>query len=304
MTDRLSYLRRMVTDRILQRNLSCPNCGSPSSTLVDRKYVVTELRRCTSCRLMFRSPTDTPEFNNEFYNAEYEQGFTTELPNDDELQRLKESRFVGSPKDYSLYWSILRQIKLRPNARLFDFGCSWGYGAWQMQQAGFEVWATEVSIPRRRYASKRLGVRVIEDVGQFVTDPGIDGSFDCFFSAHVLEHVPAPSEVFALAARLLKPGGLFISFTPNGCAQHRAVSVAWSKLWGSVHPNFIDDEFLDRSFSEAPRLITSTSSESEWLTKLIFPPTGSARFDLERGELLFAARLPTDRKWNSTTASA
>jgi hypothetical protein len=49
----------------------------------------------------------------------------------------------------------------------------------------------------------------------------------------------------ALAGQVLfRPGGLFVSFMPNGKEAHRAVSA-----WGEAHPQFIDDVFLDYSLT-------------------------------------------------------
>jgi hypothetical protein len=84
------------------------------------------------------------------------------------------------------------------------------------------------------------------------------GYFDCFFSTHVLEHVPSPGQSFKYAMQLLKPNGLFVSFTPNGSDANRAVEPNWSKHWGEAHPNFIDDIFLDTSFRFSPRAIGSS----------------------------------------------
>jgi hypothetical protein len=116
-------------------------------------------------------------------------------------------------------------------------------------------------------------------------------SFDCFFSAHVLEHVPSPAQSFNYAMLLLKRDGLFVSFTPNGSENYRAVYAAWSKIWGEVHPNFIDDKFLDISFRLSPRTIGSSPvsyaslPEKAELTLLD---------QLRRGELFFAARKTGD----------
>jgi hypothetical protein len=121
-----------------------------------------------------------------------------------------------------------------------------------------------------------------------VTDPRHTGRYDCFFSAHVLEQVPRPATDFAYARKLITADGLFVSFTPNGSAAFRKKEpVAWSKLWGEVHPNFIDDEFLDVQFRHAPRTIGSSPVGAVAL------PTGAALHvldSLERPELMFVAR--------------
>ncbi len=45
--------------------------------------------------------------------------------------------------------------------------------------------------------------------------PFADETFDLAFSHSVVEHLPAPEVCFAEVYRILKPGGLFISKTPN-----------------------------------------------------------------------------------------
>lgn len=45
--------------------------------------------------------------------------------------------------------------------------------------------------------------------------PFADASFDAVVTANVLEHVDRPEQLFAEVYRVLKPGGLFISKTPN-----------------------------------------------------------------------------------------
>jgi cyclopropane fatty-acyl-phospholipid synthase-like methyltransferase len=198
--------------------------------------------------MLFRTPTNEPAANPDFV-----QGFTTELPSSTRLDELKRSKFAGTEKDYTYYISILDQLGLKHDARLFDYGCSWGYGSYQFAQVGFGVTAFEVAPSRRRYAKESLGVSTVDDMDRAVES--LAGQFDCFFSAHVLEHVPSPRRVFTYAFRLLAPSGLFVAFTPNGSASCRSAHKSWSNLWGEVHPNFIDEIFLDRSFKRLPRCV-------------------------------------------------
>jgi SAM-dependent methyltransferase len=200
---------------------------------------------------------------------------------------LKETNFAASDKDYSSYIAILRGLGVRTGARVLDFGCSWGYGSYQLSKAGFETTAFEIAPTRGAFAARELGVRLLPDLDERAEDAAHRGAYDCFFSAHVLEHVPIPRRVFDYAMKLLKPGGIFVSFTPNGSAPCRSALPEWSRLWGEVHPHFIDDTFLDRSFANSPRAFGSN-------------PVGAARLpaevrairldDLSRPELFFAAR--------------
>ncbi len=287
---RIAYLGRSVANAFVPARFQCPNCGSGSNSVIDRKYVITQLRRCSQCQLLFRTPTDDPKLNETFYESEYTQGFTTDIPTDVELDKLKETAFAGHEKDFSGYVAILQKLGLKPGAKLFDFGCSWGYGSYQFSQAGYDVTSFEVAPTRRRYAKEKLGVMVVDNMDDAVG--ALAGQFDCFFSSHVIEHVPSPAQSFAYAFRLLKSDGLFVSFTPNGNRDSKDAAVNWSKLWGEVHPNLIDDVFLNKSFVESPRCINSSPIKEAHL-----PETAEMERlgQLGGDELFFAARRPGER---------
>lgn len=287
---RIAYLRRSVAGQLMPDRLKCPNCGCERSEIVDRKLVVTQLRRCANCQLMFRTPTDDPAINADFYEHVYEQGFTTHMPSDEALDEMKRSGFFGSEKEsYSYYIKILADLGLRPGAKLFDYGCSWGYGSFQLSRAGYNVVAYEVGRSRSRYAKEKLSVRTVDDMDQ--AERELCGQFDCFFSAHVIEHLPVPARAFVYARQLLVDGGLFVSFTPNGSRNHRAVSRNWSRLWGEVHPNFIDDKFFDYSFRLSPRSVGSSPVTNASLSQ---EPVLLRLNQLEDSELFLVARKTGD----------
>ena len=135
-------------------------------------------------------------------------------------------------------------------ARIVDFGGSWGYASWQFRQAGFEVFTYEIGRERALYAKQKLGCTIMEDLRP------LDGTIDCFFSAHVIEHLPNPNIFFDEAAKVLAPAGMIVCCCPNG-AQERQQSEgldAYDKNWGKVHPlmitpGFMRREALKRSFA-------------------------------------------------------
>jgi len=96
--------------------------------------------------------------------------------------------------------------------------------------------------------------------------------------------------------RLLKPNGLFVSFTPNGSeVRAKANPRDWTRAWGEVHPTLIDDLFLDTSFRLSPRVVGSSPVDDASL------PAGVElkRLDnVDREELFFAARKIGDA-WGS-----
>jgi SAM-dependent methyltransferase len=214
--------------------------------------IVTTFRRCARCELLFRAPTISEWESREFYQTEYDQGFTTEIPSEEMLAELLATEFKGSAKDYSGYVEFLRALKIKPGARILDFGCSWGYGTWQLQHAGYTVQGFEISKPRCAFARSRLGLDVVP-LREQVQPP-----FDCFFSAHVLEHVPNVLEILELARSWLSKGGLFVAFTPNGSELNREVEPsAWHSRWGFVHPQLLDGRFCMRNLKNEPYLLGS-----------------------------------------------
>ena len=147
---KIVYFQRCLLAQFAKARFKCPSCGSTASNVVDRKFIITQLHRCGDCKLMFRTPTDDPANNLSFYENEYSQGFTSNLPSDEALAEMKKSNFAHTEKCYSYYISILIQLGLKPGSRVFDYGCSWGYGSYQLAQAGLEVASFEVAPSRKR----------------------------------------------------------------------------------------------------------------------------------------------------------
>jgi len=230
---------------------ACPACGEIKTKLVRRKWVVTALRECPVCLLRFRTPKDDLTTVEKFYVDEvYKQGFTTDLPSDEQLKAMVENRFAGTEKDFAAKIDIFRAAGLQRGASIVDFGGSWGYASWQFRQAGFEVFTYEIGRERAQYAKQKLGCTIVEDLRPLY------GTIDCFFSAHVIEHLPNPNILFDEAVKLLAPGGVIICCCPNGAAerQQREGLKAYDQNWGKVHPlmitpGFIKSEARKRGFS-------------------------------------------------------
>jgi 2-polyprenyl-3-methyl-5-hydroxy-6-metoxy-1,4-benzoquinol methylase len=255
---KLRYLSEAVRKQRDPRYAVCQNCGASAGTIVSRKYLVTALRRCAGCSLMIRVPVDLPDESARFYQSDYSQDTTTAMPGPAELAALVARDFAGTERAYGRYLALLDALGIRRGARLFDFGCSWGYGSFQLARAGFEVDAFEISAPRRAFAVEKLGVRAADRF----PPPGPVPTYDVFFSAHVLEHVPAPGEVLRQALAMVRPGGLVVSVVPNGTARFRREHPrAWQRLWGKVHPNLIDDHFVEQAFPAVPRLFSTLLPE-------------------------------------------
>jgi hypothetical protein len=240
---RLRYLAWAI-GHIPGADLTCPFCGG-SSLLVRRKVVVTQLRECGECALRFRVPKESAAKAQVFYDTEYRQGFTTDCPSDDALAPLMRSGFTGTARDYSPYIDVLRAVGIGPGATILDFGCSWGYGSWQLTRAGYRVLSYEISRPRATYASEKLGCNMLADP-LMVSEP-----VDCLFAAHVLEHLALPQRFWTVAQRVLSAKGTVACFVPNGEPNLERLygPVRYHMLWGQVHPLLLNGTALQNMAS-------------------------------------------------------
>ena len=108
-----SFLLRVVGQRLLRQDTNCPYCGHSQSTVIGRKRIVLQLRRCADCALMYRWPKDTPRFNRRFYQRQYRQGMTTDMPDAEHLEKLKTSIFQGTEKHLSDKIAVLKALMPR-----------------------------------------------------------------------------------------------------------------------------------------------------------------------------------------------
>jgi 2-polyprenyl-3-methyl-5-hydroxy-6-metoxy-1,4-benzoquinol methylase len=239
LSQRFAYLRDSAWRAMGQNDKSCPACGAAETRIVKRKHLVTELRECPSCYLRFRWPKDRPDETQRFYQGQYSQGLTTDCPDDEKLASLTAAAFRNTEKDYSSYIQVLRSLGVKEGSSILDFGCSWGYGSWQLSRAGFEVYSYEISVSRARYAAEKLQCKMIDSLESFPR------KVDCFFSAHVLEHLLSPNLLWDAALVTLAPHGLIVSACPNGNPERENVAGAhYHSLWGKVHPLYITPKYV------------------------------------------------------------
>lgn len=241
--EKLRYFSWALKQSLFNPSLRCPSCGNTNSVQLYRKAIVTRLFECPVCKLRFRVPQDDVNESTDFYQNRYQQGFTTDCPTDKALNELLEKKFHGTEKDYQTYIDVLSAIGLNQGTMLLDYGCSWGYGSWQLRQAGFNVYSYEISRPRAEYARTKLQCQMVDNLQM------LSRKVDCFFSAHVIEHLPDPSLIWQAACNVLKPGGIFVCFTPNGEPTLEKIygTKRYHKLWGQVHPLLLSKQALTYS---------------------------------------------------------
>ena len=258
--NKINYFKISLKKFILNEGNFCPACNSKYSYTIQNKYLITSLKSCQNCQLLFRAPVTTYDENKIFYQEDYVEGFTTDCPNNDELKVLKKNNFISTDKDYTRFIEILKIIKSKNkynNLKLFDYGCSWGYGSYQLQKK-FNVTSYEISSIRAKYAKEKLNVNVLNEI-ELEKLKDKENIFDIFFMSHVLEHLPNPTKTLEFAMKILKKDGYLISFTPNGSFSNKKINKNWNKNWGNVHPNYIDEKFYINHFKKYNYFIGSTT---------------------------------------------
>jgi len=262
--NKFNYLKITLSKWLVGKDFNCPSCNQSESFTISKKYLITSLKRCKNCLLMFRAPTTTEEENNKFYQEDYTTGFTTDCPDEEELQQLINTNFDGTERSYQKYFNVLTNLSNRENLELLDFGCSWGYGSFQLEKQGYKVQGYEISKPRSDYAKNKLNVKTIDDLNSVENN-----QFDIIFSSHVLEHLPNLMSNINFALKVLKTDGFFVAFTPNGSKYHREKNKNWNKLWGMVHSNFLDEDFYKSYFKDYKYYITSSPYNGNSIKKFV-----------------------------------
>src|SRR5579862_5991601 len=119
-------------------------------------------------------------------------------------------------------------VNWKPAGKLLDVGCGAGGYLRLMRSLGWEVEGVEFDAAAVE-AARRDGLRVrcgsLEDQGY------ASASFDVIMMQHVIEHVPDPVATLEECARLLRPGGELVLFTPNSAGiTHRVFKECWRGL--------------------------------------------------------------------------
>jgi 2-polyprenyl-3-methyl-5-hydroxy-6-metoxy-1,4-benzoquinol methylase len=238
---RYQYLRKTLAKYASFQSTNCPHCRSNATRRVEWKMGIWQLRECSACSLRFRYPKDETEENRTFYQDQYEQENVTNLPREEDLPSLIERRFEGVGRDLTTHLKTIQPIV--PRGSFLDYGCSWGYGVYQLQQAGYEAVGFEISQPRVQYGKRMLGVELTSDLDSL--DPG---AFDAIYSAHVLEHVPTPKVALTAFQKLLKPGGKLFLYVPNCLGEDaKRLGTRWGQMINEKHVLALTAEFFAKN---------------------------------------------------------
>lgn len=141
-----------------------------------------------------------------------------------------------SEADYILYLRHLfayetAAARLAPSDVVLDIGCGSGYGTRLLsnharQVTGVDVSAATVAAAVTAHGSSNCGFQVYDGTRL----PFADAHFDAATSFQTIEHVPDDRRFVAEAARVLKPGALFVLTTPNRATRLREGQRPWNRF--------------------------------------------------------------------------
>jgi SAM-dependent methyltransferase len=165
----------------------------------------------------------------------------------------------------------VRCLPALKGGRLLDVGCGAGDWLLAMQQRGWQVEGVDFDENAVRVAARR-GLQVFSAALEQRRFP--ESTFDAVTLSHVIEHVPDPVQTLTECARILKPGGKLVLFTPNNTSlTHLLFKENWRGLEPPRHLHVFSMPSMRRALTLAgfpratihPFVVTSIIYESALL---------------------------------------
>jgi hypothetical protein len=198
----------------------------------------------------------------------------TDLPSHAQVEEYKKNNFRGSPVDFSHYTRLLKHLGCK---RVIDYGCSWGYGAYQFANSGLIAHGLEVSLPRAEFGRKELGVVPIYSSTKEVLRQ--EPLYDAIFTSHVLEHLPSPRIALSFFEKISKQGTFLIIEVPNCSGKDaREEGVHWGPFNSAIHPLSYTWDFFTKSLPNHNFKILFSPEKKEFvnsenLREVLTPPS-------------------------------
>jgi 2-polyprenyl-3-methyl-5-hydroxy-6-metoxy-1,4-benzoquinol methylase len=102
---------------------------------------------------------------------------------------------------------------MKDGPEILDVGCATGMLLKHMESLGWQGRGVELCTSSAAYGRQERKLSIFNGT---LTEAGYsDNQFSVIHSSHLIEHLTNPSDYISEALRILKPGGLLITTTPN-----------------------------------------------------------------------------------------
>lgn len=195
----------------------CPLCaaeGDKISVVTSHVYGDRGRRaffRCGDCDVIFLHPGLSPEEEQRFYAAEFEN-FMSGRSGDTGGWTQPEKHIAANQPTVARRLRYLKEV-LPPRGRVLEVGCSSGFMLYPLIEAGYDCVGIEPSGVFRDYLRARE--IVCHDSLGALRASQTAGLFDAIMHFFVLEHVAEPEAFLREQLDLLRPGGVLVCEVPN-----------------------------------------------------------------------------------------
>lgn len=192
---------------------TCPCCSGAW-----RKHRTDWLRRCRSCGLL--SSTLDPCI----------PSVATASPIDEPAR----ARGLATTRmhNHALILQSIQRVTGRSSGALLDVGCGHGMFLADAARAGYQVFGVEPDANVVHRARQVTGASIAHGFFPNAIDAAL--RFDVITFNDVLEHLPEPRSAVAIAATMLKPGGVLVLNCPSRNGLFYRLSTALHGIgWGS-----------------------------------------------------------------------
>lgn len=196
----------MDWSRFPREKTECMLCGASKPLILSVQHTW-PVAKCSECGFIYLSERPSERALEDMYGKEYYDG--------------AEVGYGGYEENFLKYNRIFKKLfrrrardlePFRGDGRLLEVGCAHGFLLDYLERRGWTTTGVEVSPVAAEYASRRLGLNVMNCTLEKAALPG--DSFDVVLLLDVLEHLHRPYDSLAEIGRILKPGGRLVVQCP------------------------------------------------------------------------------------------
>ncbi len=119
--------------------------------------------------------------------------------------------FTNYPRKLAKY--LISRLNMNQGSKILELGCGRGEFINAFIEGGLEGYGLDISeYSKKKYPKIKLD---IQDISKEKKLPYQNSQFDYVFSKSFMEHFHEPEFIFQESNRILKPGGLLITLTPD-----------------------------------------------------------------------------------------